>query len=178
MTTRIEEQSTFVPFASSWIVLLLSLLTGCKSDAVESAETPETFAAPRGQVPILQFAAVADIDERGDVQEYAFADDTVRLRTPRTFAIQDARLFQDAGGYPAVLFVIADEAKEDFRLWTGILVRRQMAMLVDGRVVAVPKVKTALPGMGIVVDETRHWTVEEATALAERIRNQSRAPRR
>ena len=154
-----------------WLqVAAVPALSGCKSGSVESAESAETEA---GRIPILQFAAVADVDERKEVEEYVYADDTVRLRTPRAFAIKDARLFRDQEGYPAVLFVIADDEKEEFRQWTGSLVRRQMAMLVDGRVVAVPRVQTALPGMGIVVDETRHWTVEEASALAERIRDQA-----
>jgi hypothetical protein len=159
------------------ILLLLAAAqsAGCKSDSEAAAETEP---APRGPVPVLQFAAVADVDERKEVTEHVYADDTVRLRPPRAFEIQDARLAHDQNGYPAVLFVIADAEKEEFRRWTGTLVRRKMAMLIDGRVIAVPKVNSALPGAGIVVDDTRHWTVEEATALAERIRDRAASGRK
>jgi preprotein translocase subunit SecD len=120
---------------------------------------------------------VAELYEKEDAREYAYSDDTVLLRTVRTFGIQDARVYPDRNGYPAVLFVIADAEKDEFRRWTAGLVGRQMALLVDGKVVAIPNVNSALPGAGIVMDETRHWTMEEASTLAERIRDQSKSPR-
>jgi hypothetical protein len=137
---------------------------------LQSCGTPSEEAAA-GQLPVLRFAAVADVDERKDVEEYPFAGDTIRLRTPRSFAFQGAWFSRDQAGFPAVMFVIADSEKEEFREWTGSLVDHQMAMLVDGRVIAVPKVRSALPGAGILVDERRHWTAEEASELAERIRD-------
>ena len=147
----------------------LALAPGCKSDS-KASESARSHGA------VLQFGVVAQLYEQEDASEYEGSYDDVKLRSVRTFGIKDARVYPDRQGHPAVLFVIADAEKEEFRRWTGSLVGRQMALIVDGKVVATPTIKTPLPGAGIVMDETRTWTEDEAKSFAERIRNQSKPP--
>jgi len=147
----------------------LALAPGCKSDSKSSESA-------RSHAPVLQFGVVAQLYEQEDASEFEGSWDDVKLRAVRTFGIQDARVYPDPQGHPAVLFVIADAEKEEFRRWTGSLVGRQMALIIDGKVVAVPTIKTPLPGAGIVMDEARTWTEDEAKSIAERIRAQSKPP--
>lgn len=148
---------------------LLALATGCHSDSKASESA-------RSHAPVLQFGVVAELYEQEDAREYEGSWDDVKLKSVRTFGIQDARVYPDPQGHPAVLFVIADGEKEEFRRWTASLVGRQMAILIEGKVVAVPTIKTPLPGAGIVMDETRTWSADEAQSIAERIRAQSKPP--
>jgi preprotein translocase subunit SecD len=148
---------------------VVATLSACTSDSEKASSQPHS-----GSSPVLQFGVVAELYEHEDAKEYPGSYDDVPLRSVRTFAIKDARVYPDPQGHPAVLFVIADAEREDFRRWTASLVGRQMALLVDGKVVATPTVKQPLPGAGIVMDETRTWTEDEANSIAERIRAQSK----
>ncbi len=145
------------------------LASGCHSDS-KASESSRTHA------PVLQFGVVAELYEQEDAKEYEGSFDDVKLTSVRTFGIQDARVYPDPQGHPAVLFVIAEGERDEFKKWTGSLVGKQMAMLIEGKVVATPRIKTALPGAGVVMDETKTWTADEAQSIAERIRAQSKPP--
>jgi preprotein translocase subunit SecD len=148
---------------------LLALASGCHSDSKSSESA-------RAHAPVLQFGVVAELYEQEDASEYEGSFDDVKLTSVRTFAIQDARVYPDPQGHPAVLFVIAESEREAFRQWTGSLVGKQMALILEGKVVATPRIKTPLPGAGVVMDETKTWTADEAESIAERIRAQAKPP--
>ncbi len=169
--------------ASEWTMAILPILkrhfviAAMLSPAVGlSACSSGTEARPGAQgstpQPTLQFAEEAAPEQTTGVVELPFEGRTVRLKTPRTFALKDARQDYDALGYPAVHFEIADPQKEEFRRWTYELIDRQMALLLDGKVVTMPKVSSELPGDGIIDFGAMHKTKEEARELAARLRGQ------
>jgi preprotein translocase subunit SecD len=143
-------------------------LSSCSSNR-KPTESASHAATP---VPVLQFAEVADPGETANVVEYKYGEDTVRIRTPRTFEIKDAGPAHDTFGYPAVRFEIVDSQQAEFWKWTAGLVGHQMAILLDGKIVLTPKVNSALPGRGVVENGPNHWTDEEVKAIAARIRSQ------
>jgi preprotein translocase subunit SecD len=147
--------------------------SGCASDR-KTAEPASRAAAP---IPILQFAAVAEPDETVDVVEFERGGGMVRVRPPRTYEIKDASPAHDAFGYPALQFEIADSQKAEFRTWTASLVDHQMAIILDGRILTMPRVLSALNGSGIV-ENPEHWTDEEVRAIAARIRSEAHARRK
>jgi hypothetical protein len=148
-------------------------LPGCASHR-RTAEPASPAAAP---IPILQFAAVAEPDETTDVVDYERGGGMVRIRTPRTFEIKDASPAHDAFGYPALQFEIADSQRAEFRTWTASLVDHQMAIILDGKILTMPRVLSALNGSGIV-ENPEHWTDEEVRAIAARIRSEAHARRK
>jgi hypothetical protein len=148
-------------------------LPGCASHR-KTAEPASPAATP---IPILQFAAVAEPDEAVDVVEYEHDGGIVRVRTPRTFEIKDAKAADDTFGYPAVYFEIADSQQAEFRSWTASLVHHQMAIILDGKIIMTPRVNEALPGRGNV-ENPEHWTDEEVRAIAARIRSEAQARRK
>jgi len=152
---------------------VVAFAAGCRSDSEKASESTSPGS---GSTPVLQFGAVAEIYEHEDAREYEGSWDSAMLRSVRVFGIKDARVCKDPQGRPAVLFLIADAEKDEFRRWTGSLVGRRMALLLDGKVVATPMVKVPLPGAGVVMDETRQWNDEEAKEIAERIRKQTKPP--
>jgi preprotein translocase subunit SecD len=145
-------------------------LIACRSESPAASNSHDHAVA---KPPVLQFAEVADAGETQDVQPYDSPDGVVRLKKPRTFTIKTARPDSDANGYPAVWFEVADSEKEMFRRWTAELVDRHLAILVDGKVVTVPKVNSALPGAGIIDFGASHKSEEEVRDIAARIRGES-----
>lgn len=165
------------PLRAAALLLVLSFAlvattSGCRSDSEKESESAE----PSGPSPVLQFGAVAELYEHEDAREVEGSWDSAMLKSIRTFGIKDARACRDPAGAPAVVFLIADDEKDDFRKWTGSIVGRRMALILDGKVVATPMVKVPLPGIGVVIDETRRWNDEEAKEIASRIRKQGKPP--
>lgn len=155
----------------TFLLSLTSLLaaSGCASASKDAgaAVTPGP-----GAQPILQFAAVAEPGGEPAVAEYEHGNEKLRLGKLRIFEIRDAGLSSDAMGWPALSFEIADRQREEFRRWTESLVDHRMAMLIDGKVVSAPTVKSALSGGGIVEFDGKHLTEDEVRKLADRIREQ------
>jgi hypothetical protein len=129
-----------------------------------------TQATPRASEsrPILQFAAVAAPGEDGAATEHG----DLHLEPPKTFDLKSVDVGRDGLGRPALKFEIADSQKDEFHRWTGTLVDRRLAVLVDGKVLTAPTVRSALPGGGVVESGVTPWTKEEVRALVDRIRAQ------
>lgn len=56
----------------------------------------------------------------------------------------------DGLGYPAIGFALAEERRPAFKAFTGEYAQRQMAIVVDGRIVSAPRIDEPLPGRGII----------------------------
>ena len=85
----------------------------------------------------------------------------------------EARAIADRFGYPALRFEIREVQKNVFESWTASLVGRELAILVDGEIVTMPRVVSPLPGEGIIEFGAKHKSAAEVRALADRIRDQS-----
>jgi hypothetical protein len=139
--------------------------TGCAGGSKPATEPAPLAPASR---PILQFAAVADSGEGGSATEHG----NLLLEPPKDFGLKSVDIGRDQLGRPALQFEIVDLQREEFRRWTGTLVGRRLAVLVDGKVLTAPRVISALPGGGVVESGATPWTKEEVRALVERIRSQ------
>jgi hypothetical protein len=146
---------------------LVCLLSACAGAPKESESTPQVE-----EPPILQFAPLADKDDI-KVQEYPRGPVKIRLAMPRTFDFQYVAPTTDRFGYPALRFEIREVQKNVFESWTASLVGRDLAILVDGEIVTMPRVVSPLPGEGIIEFGAKHKSAAEVRALADRIRAQS-----
>jgi preprotein translocase subunit SecD len=94
----------------------------------------------------------------------------VTLEPPHRYAIESTSLTQDSMGYPAVGFELASSNKTDFERWTGGHVGRNMVILIDGKVVTMATLRSALPGAGVITSAAQEpWTEDQARELANRI---------
>ncbi len=144
---------------------------GCKTGERKPGEVaPHEAQSP----PILQFAAEAVPGQDEGAADYPRDDGggVVRLQPPRAFVLKDVHATTDALGYPALGFELADSEQEEFHRWTAELVHHGLAILVDGRVITVPRVNTPLPGRGTVESGGQHWTEDQVRELVARIRGQ------
>lgn len=69
------------------------------------------------------------------------------------FGAQDfveVNLTSDDRGLPALGFALAQERQPAFRAFTGEHAERQLAFVVEGRIVSMPRIDGALPGRGII----------------------------
>jgi preprotein translocase subunit SecD len=152
------------------LAALVLVSCGCACNKSTDARAPSSVSASAPQARV-EFALVVDpkqpavegtraIDYRG--QSYS-------LEPARTFAIQSASVSQDNLGWPAVSFELTDEAKPEFKRWTGEHVHRGLVVLVDGKVMTIATIQSPLPGGGIISAGDEHWTEQQARELAARI---------
>jgi preprotein translocase subunit SecD len=146
---------------------LLALLTACAGSKHEDEAVREA-----DERPILQFAPVAGPDDM-DVREYVRGASKVRLAAPRTFEFQYVAATVDRLGHPALRFEVRELQKNVFESWTASLVGRELAILVDGEIVTMPRVVSPLPGEGIIEFGAARKSEAEVKSLADRIRAQS-----
>ena len=136
--------------------------------AVGCAASHPTGSAHVSAPAVVEFARVADPKETV-VRTVARGGQEVRLAEVRHFGIARAYPSQDELGYPAVAFELADADRQAFSEWTGSMLNKGLAILVDGEPVTIVTVKSKLPGGGHISFVTSHRTAEEVRALAERI---------
>jgi preprotein translocase subunit SecD len=149
-------------------ILALTALSAASSCAGGSDKTTQPAAHASATNPILQFAEVADPGEEGSATE----NGDLRLGALKTFELKTVDVGSDSLGRPALKFEIVDSQQDEFHRWTGSLVGRRLAVLVDGKVLTAPTVRSALPGGGIVESGATPWTMEKVRALVDRIRSQ------
>ncbi len=151
------------------LAALVLVSFGCACNKRTDAHAPSGANASEPRA-VVEFALVVDpkqpavagtraIDYRG--QSYS-------LEPARTFAIQSASVSQDNLGWPAVSFELTDEAKPEFKRWTGEHVHRGLAVLVDGKIMTIATLQSALPGSG-VISLGEHTSEKDARELAERM---------
>ena len=68
----------------------------------------------------------------------------------KNFKVYKAFKASDHIGLPAVGFEIVEGQQDEFRQLTSDNVGKQMALIIDGRVVTAPTIEDALPGAGII----------------------------
>jgi hypothetical protein len=100
---------------------------------------------------------LCDVGVRGDPERY-FCEVDLGLVAPGT----------DQSGFPAVRFAMREARREAFGRFTEALVRRQLAIVLDGAVVTAPEVRSALSGESII--EGR-FALEERDALLDVLRS-------
>jgi preprotein translocase subunit SecD len=145
---------------------LLLLVMACTSHAPPATTSTPTHA-------VVEFAIVADA--KSPVSESSRKVErngrSYTLEPVRHFAIQSTHMSQDENGYPAIAFEIADAQRAEFERWTGENVHRTVVILIDGMVVTMATLQSALPGAGIINNSgaDQHWTEQQARELAARI---------
>jgi preprotein translocase subunit SecD len=140
--------------------------------ACSSTKSGESLAPKADEHSILQFAPVAKPDDV-KAREYEIAGRKVRLAAPCAYQFQYIEPTTDSTGHPALHFEVVEDQKDVFESWTASLVGRDLAVIVDGEVVTVARVLSALEGEGIIEFGLKRKSKEEMKALANRIRSQS-----
>ena len=122
------------------------------------------------ELPTLEFRVGLEPGDLGyeEGEELPFRDQdrTAVVGPPRFFHIQKAELGQDHLGYPAIQCRISGDEEDAFRAWTGEIVDRQMAIVVDGEIVSMPYLTSELGGLFIIMGQ---FTEEEALEIASRL---------
>lgn len=85
-------------------------------------------------------------------------------------SLQSTGFSSDDLGYPAVSFEMTMERMLDFRAWTGKIVGRGLAIVLDDEVVTLATVNGALPGRGIITGGVNGFTPGEVQALVRLLR--------
>jgi len=135
------------------------------------------FPACRGNVgnpesPTLEFRVVAGpaSPETGPADRLTVEGQDLELGPAHVFHAQKAWLDADSEGNPALGLEITAEEQDAFRTWTGSIVGKRMAILLDGRALSVSTVQEALPGRGMISPHIgRLPTKEEVQALVRKL---------
>ncbi len=85
-----------------------------------------------------------------DGTPFQLGDETFTLSGPTRFRVSRAFPTESSLGQPALGFEIADEDRRSFEEFTATLIDEPMAVLVDGDLLAVPRVAARLPGKGVI----------------------------
>ena len=152
-----------MPRFTTPIVVLILAITGCQQDNTHSNEVLEIRAA--------------------DVVEHEKWKNTDRVvgGTPVWMApkatidqkmVKDARMTFDRDGKPVVLVTLDTRGKAVMELLCTQQETRPVAVLVDGKVVAVPVLIGRLRGEFVVGNPK--WSTEDARDFAKRLKDQSR----
>ena len=80
---------------------------------------------------------------------------------------------RDSMGYPAVHFELSDEKHDAFAKFTEKHVDEQMAIVLNGEIVTDPKIKSKLPGSGIIEGGAAGFTQKEVNDLVTVLRSGS-----
>jgi preprotein translocase subunit SecD len=145
---------------------LVLVAASCASHATTAQSV--TASAPRS---VLEFAVVVDASQPATpgARTVEYLGRSYTLEPPRRFAVQRADVAEDNNGYSAVAFELAPSDQSSFRDWTEMHIGRLMVALVDGEVVMMAKINSALPGAGIIESGQNPWTEAQARDLAARI---------
>jgi preprotein translocase subunit SecD len=129
-------------FSLFWMSAFL-LMGACNTPPKQKTSAP----------PLLEFRMEAEPNQRTDAigfQTMHYKGENVLLSPPRRYMIERAWR-EDVGSSGAgVHFVIYAEQRGDFQRWTGANSLRRMAILMNGQILAMPKLQAALPGEGII----------------------------
>ena len=152
--------------------LLSFLLIACLASIACRAQ-PQPKPAPAS----LAVAEVADAPGPGiTAHPFARAPErtTVLLHPPETFRVARAYPTSDDSGYPGVGFELTAAEQDRFRRWTAERVGRDMAVLVDGDLMLVATLQSALPGVGCISGGPRPFTQAEVEQLITRLEIEAR----
>jgi len=134
-----------------------------------------TCTAPNGEVPspTIECGIVAP-EEQATAREVsgfsywnkAKGEESLTLEVPlKRFDLERAFLTVDHRGEKAVGFEIVPEQQSSFSQFTKEHIGRQMACLVDGRIVTSPTIEDVLPGSGIVTGNLSDEEWDEVLTL-------------
>ncbi|MFN0241646.1 MAG: DUF6438 domain-containing protein [Planctomycetota bacterium] len=162
---------------TSGFLLLVALLSSCASRAAESEASPSAAlpSAPSNAPiveragPTIEFAIVEPVTEpSSSSRSIHYKGATFAIEELRRFRFATASPSVDYLGNPAVSFVLDPRDVAEFHRWTGANIKRELAVLVDGRVTTLAVIRDALPGAG-VISRSERWTEDEVRDLAERV---------
>lgn len=137
------------------LAALLAAACGAPPERTEDARSTIEFRLVAG----ADDAAVARLPRRD-------GGEPVPVEEPRRFEVAFARPDRDELGYPAVFFELTAADAERFRAFTAEHVGRELALVVDGRVIVAPRVHGPLPGAGVISAGAEGFDEAEAAALA------------
>jgi len=76
----------------------------------------------------------------------------------------------DAFGYPALSFEFSGARKADFEAWTKSHVGELLAIVLDGEVLTMPSIESALPGSGLITGGSGGFDAGEVESLVAQLR--------
>jgi SecDF, P1 head subdomain len=76
----------------------------------------------------------------------------------------------DEMGYPAVSFELKKERQKDFEDWTGSMLQKGMAIVLDDEILTLATVASRLPGKGILTGGASGFSAGEVKALVRLLR--------
>jgi preprotein translocase subunit SecD len=156
------------PPLSICIAMLALALSWSACAGDKPASAPASSVETRATV---EFAVVADAKSPPPAgsRTLEYKGRSFTLEPARRFDIESTSLTSDAMGYPAIGFAIVPEQKADFTRWTGERVGRNLAVMIDGEIVMLVTIASALPGTGVIISGTQSWSEKDARELASRI---------
>jgi len=144
-----------------WMVAVLVVAASCSRDS--------GVAYPPA---VLEFAVVADgsAAPSAGTRTVTHAGVELVIEAPRRFRLDRVAMGRDNLGYPAIEFRIHGSEAKEFERWTGEIVDRRLAILIEGEVVTAPVVQSSLPGEGIISGGAGDFTEAEVRTLYARLR--------
>jgi hypothetical protein len=166
---------TSISSSSRFGVLLLLAASSCGKQAgtaAPSASAPaKAPASPPAKLstPVLDFAVEPMPGENVQILRCQYERTFVDLGPRRAFRLAGASVTSDATGYPALGFEIANENREEFRLWTAAHIGKRLGIFLDGRLTSASTIQAELPGSGVLEFGEKHRSRDEVQALVDRI---------
>jgi preprotein translocase subunit SecD len=152
----------------NWVATstLFFVSLGCQSHP-PVAESASVSAAKA----VLEFAIVADdnVPAPAGSRTVEYNGHSYTLEPARRFSIRRADVASDPNGFAGIAFEIAESEQAEFKRWTGEHVHHGLAAIIDGQVVMIATITSALPGSGMIFSGTESWSDEHARTLAARI---------
>jgi preprotein translocase subunit SecD len=137
-----------------------------------ASKEPAPSSPSPGQVrATVEFAIVADAKAPPPAgsRTLGYKGKSFTLEPARRFDIQSTNVTSDDLGHPAIGFEIVPAEKADFTRWTDEHVGRHLAVLIDGEIMMIVTIASALPGTGVIISGTQSWSEKDARELASRI---------
>ena len=151
--------------------MALALLLGCRSQPASE---------PEGREAWIEFGIVALDGSGGDVASDSYAhwdaggrwsvpeESIWRLERPLLRCrVESATPDVDQVGFPALRIRLQPDDAEVFRVFTRSAIGRQLAVLVEGRVVTAPVVQEPLVGTFVLQSRFSDEDVEQLRSLLE-----------
>ena len=111
---------------------------------------PLVYTLTRPKPADLQVALVAKDAADPMAKEYDYKGHPIRVGEVHTFQVASVKLASDGLGTPAPAVEIAKSDEDQFRKLTRENIGRDMAVIVDGKVVTAPKINSEIAGSMLI----------------------------
>jgi len=118
---------------------------------------------------VFEIADVSSADDPAAVERpwYFGKSGTVHVANVERFEIESATVQPNFLGEPAVAFKLIESQRAAFSIWTGARMERNVAMLLDGRIVLCATLRDPRPGECILDFGHEQPSSDELHALVE-----------